>query len=291
MANEKLPLVSIICVCYQHKAYITNALRSVVQQTYPHCELIIVDNGSTDGSVEEIKFFLTQHPDAQAIFFEQTKTYPAAFNEGLKRSKGDYIIDLAGDDMLLSQRAEWAVEKMQEEEGLGVQFTDAILISQEGHYLGLHSDAYPHESIPQGMIYEYLLSRYFLLAPTMCFRRKMLEEVGGYDASLHFEDFDTWVRTAQRWKYQYIPIPTVRRRIHDKSLSQAQKKGKNAHLMDVYKVCCKAFLQHTYKKEERALLQRIRYEMGHALRQGRWAIAGRYLILSLQILLRYHKMS
>ena len=119
----------------------------------------------------------------------------------------------------------------------------------------------------------------------------MLEEVGGYDADLHFEDFDLWVRTAQRWKYQYIPIPTVRRRLHGKSLSVVQKQGKRSHLMDIYIVCRKAFQQHRFKKEDRALLQRIRYEMTHAFRHRRLTIVGRYLILSIQILLRYHKMS
>lgn len=290
MPSENLPLVSIICVCYQHKAYLADALRSVVQQSYPNFELIVVDNGSTDDSMDEIKAFQVQYPDAQVISLEQAHTYPYAFNEGFKRSKGEYLIDLSGDDMLLAQRAEWAVEKMHSDTSIGVQFTDAILISESGQYMGLHSDKYPHERIPQGMIYENLLSRYFLLAPTMCFRRQMLEEVGGYDADLHFEDFDLWVRTAQRWRYQYIPIPTVRRRLHGKSLSEVQKQGKRSHLMDIYTVCWKAFQQHRFKKEDRALLQRIRYEMTHAFRQGRFTLVWRYSILSVQILLRYRKM-
>ena len=89
----KIPLVSVICTAYNHEEFIDEALASVARQTYPNIELIIIDNASTDHTLSRIDLFCQQHPYAHRIANAWNKGLCAAFNQGLARAGGRYIID------------------------------------------------------------------------------------------------------------------------------------------------------------------------------------------------------
>ena len=127
------PLVSIICLCYNHEKFVPLALQSVIDQTYPNIELIIVDDCSNDGSSTVIKEWLRQHPEI--VFIENTtnKGNTKSFNAAFAVSKGDYIIDLAADDILNTNAVELQLEAFRTStyDNLGIVYGNVELIFED----------------------------------------------------------------------------------------------------------------------------------------------------------------
>lgn len=110
------PLVSVIIPVYNHAAYVEEALLSVFEQTYPHLEVIIIDDGSKDASVNVIEAFLSKHalPSGKVIFHKQSNTGAhATINRGLCEAKGDYLTILNSDDFYHVRRIERLLAEMQ----------------------------------------------------------------------------------------------------------------------------------------------------------------------------------
>ncbi len=98
------PLVTVICTSYNHERFITESLQSVLDQTYPMVELIVIDNHSSDQSVARVEELRLQHPHIQLIRNTENLGICRAFNQGLKLAKGKYIIDLSADDVMHRER-------------------------------------------------------------------------------------------------------------------------------------------------------------------------------------------
>lgn len=97
-----VPLVSVIVICHNHGDYVFEALNSVLSQEYPSLEMIIVDNGSQDGSIDKIKTWLWMNDKERSVksfLYEHPINYCEAFNEALETAQGDYVIDLSGDEI------------------------------------------------------------------------------------------------------------------------------------------------------------------------------------------------
>ena len=110
---QEKPLVTIICLSYNHEKFVIESLNSVINQNYAPIELLIVDDFSTDNSKVVIENWLVQHP--QVLFIVNTTNLgnTKSFNNVLKLAKGDYIIDLAADDVLLPNGIEMQVNAFQ----------------------------------------------------------------------------------------------------------------------------------------------------------------------------------
>ncbi len=154
-------------------------MESVLSQTYKNYELIVVDDKSTDESPAIIEKFQKQHPEITFIRLEKNEGICKAFNTAFKICSGDFIIDLAADDILLPERLESGVKIFETlDDSYGVIFGDAELIDAQGKRLCFHSEKHPHNTIPQGNVYESLIERYFICSPTMMFRRAVIASVG-----------------------------------------------------------------------------------------------------------------
>lgn len=255
------PRVSIICTCFNHRAFVREAVGSAIGQSYPSIEVIVVDDGSRDGSQMEIGEIVKAHPAVRTILHQENRGYCRSFNEAFRLSTGSFIIDLSADDILLPERAAAGIEAFGSGGSrLGVHHTDAECIAPGGDRLYLHSDLHPHETIPQGDVYERLIEKYFICSPSMMIRREVLEEMGGYDESLAYEDFDLWVRSSRRWQYAYSRAVLVRRRILPHSLSSRQRSLDWRSVQSTLRVCGKIFDMNRSAGEFRALARRSLYE-------------------------------
>lgn len=274
------PLVSVICLCYNHATYVKEALQSVIDQTYPSVELIVVDDASTDNSAEVIKDFFKSGSQAKFIQLKNNIGNCAAFNKGLEVSTGEYIIDLAADDVLLPNRIEEGVKVFQNaDKKLGVQFSDAQLIDSKGNAVGFHSDKYPHNTIPQGDVYQDIIERFFILSPTMLIKREVLELLNGYDEQLAYEDFDFWVRSSRHYAYMYIPRPLMKRRLLSNSMNNQQFVKGSEQLRSTFLVCRKINELNETPEEKKALINRIYYEIRVCLKLFDFSLAIDYFRL------------
>ena len=94
----EMPVVSVICLCYNHKRFVEEAIQSVLDQTYSNVELIVVDDSSTDGSQAVIESLMANNPAVKFIPLSSNQGNCRAFNLGWKYASGKYIIDLSADD-------------------------------------------------------------------------------------------------------------------------------------------------------------------------------------------------
>jgi glycosyltransferase involved in cell wall biosynthesis len=281
--NLRSPKVSVICLCFNHGDYVVESMTSVLNQTYQNYELIVVDDGSSDDSAEVIERFTSQYPQIKFIRLANNQGVCKAFNIGLASSTGDFIIDLAADDLLLPQRLEKGIQTFDLlSDKYGVIFSDAEWIDKQGKHLYFHSAKFPHHTIPQGNIYKDLIEQYFICSPTMMFRSQVIQRLGGYDELLTYEDFDFWIRSSRHFNYFYCPEVSVKKRKLQNSLSHNQFKLLNKQGDATYRVCNKILELNENLAERDALQRRIYYEIRQSIRTLNLELAYKYLRLALK---------
>ena len=271
-------LVSVICISHNHGPFIAEAIDSIISQTYKNIEIILVDDCSTDHTTEVIRRLKRNFPYIKTILLKKRVGNCKAFNRGLTQSRGDFIIDLAADDLLLPERIQEGLKCFyQHGDEYGVNYTDAAYINAEGKVLKYHykrdSAGQLIDKVYEGLIYEKLLSRYFICTPTMMVRKSVFDLLGGYDENLSYEDFDFWVRTGKITQYCYTDKILIKKRVLGGSLSAGQYIRGSRILHSTYQVCLKAERINNTESERLALVQRVKYEFRKALFSRNYSIA------------------
>lgn len=216
MSNNKL--VSIIVVNYNGRDLLKECIQSILDQTYQPIEIILVDNGSKDGSAEIVsKLF----PEVKVINLKHNKGFTGGNIEGLKYAKGDFIF-LANNDVVLDRQCIYnLVNSMENYPQVGIGATKMLvygtnIIDSAGDGFssvlkgfkrgeGLISDKFNKEEFVFGAC-----------AGAAIYRRKMIDEIGFLDEDffLIFEDVDLSLRAQLKgWKVRYIPSAIVYHRV------------------------------------------------------------------------------
>lgn len=278
-----MSIVTVICLCHNQKEYVLDALESVLQQTHKPVQLIVVDDASTDGSKDVIAQFVAKHKEVVHIDLFENMGSCKAFNRALPFATGEYVIDLAADDVLLPTRIEIGLHDFSlASSKAGVHISDAELIDARGKHLSFHSDRFPHATIPQGDIYKEVIARYFICSPTMMFKKEVIDMLHGYDENLQFEDFDFWVRSSRLYEYLYSPKVLIKKRILRHSLMARQFKFRSSHQESTYLICKKILELNRNNQEQKALNKRIWYEIKVNLRLFNWELCYKYFLLSIR---------
>lgn len=265
-----LPQVTVICLCYNQSQWVEESILSVINQTYANIQLIVVDDASTDESVSIIKKLAQQYPRIELLLLDQNVGNCKAVNKALTLATGEFIIDLAADDVLTTNRIERQVHSfLQQSAHVGVVFTDATYIDARGnhlyhHYEDLHARNLV-KNIPTGDVYKDVIGTYFIAAPTMMIRKSVLDELGGYDEVLAYEDFDFWIRSARKFNYVFLNERLTLIRKSERSMSASLYKKGDQQLRSTYLICLKIKALNQNPEEDRALIKRLRYEFRHAV--------------------------
>jgi glycosyltransferase involved in cell wall biosynthesis len=272
------PLVSVICLCYNHANFVEEAIRSVLSQTYSNIQLIIVDDASTDDSVTIIRKLIDQHPHVEVLFLKENLGNCKAFNQGLKLAKGDFIVDFATDDVMMPDRIIKQVDFFKTlDPSYGVVFTDAVYIDEAGVVLHNHNEYLFQKrlinEIPQGEIYPSVLSTYFISSPTMLSRKEVFVSLQGYDEDLAYEDFDFWIRSARNFKYGFLNERLTKVRRSKKSMSRGWYIPGDKQLHSTFLVCKKARALNRSNEDKLAWIKRVRYEIRQSVFSENYAEA------------------
>ena len=245
-SQSPLPWVTVICTSYNQQAFVAEAIQSVIAQSYPNIDLIVIDNGSTDQTATRIDEVILPYPAIRFIRNTLNLGLNRAFNQGLALAKGQYIIDLSADDVLLPDRVARQVvffEQLPDE--YGVVFSNASYIDASGNVTGVHYPIDPATGlaravVPTGYIFRQILTRYFICTPTMMMRRHVLHQLNGYDEALSYEDFDFWVRSSRFCRYAYQDAILTQKRRHPNAMSAQVTQPRNDLLPSTLLVCRKA---------------------------------------------------
>lgn len=291
------PLVTVICLCYNHAKFVVEALESVLCQTHSNVELIIADDFSTDNSVEVIHKWLENHPEIPFFVNKQNLGNTKTFNQCLKIAKGDYIIDLAADDLLQINCIENQLKGFEKTtyKNVGLIYGNAALISEDGtfiqDYFPTNKDRKRIKSQPTGDIYIGLLNgNNNLCSISGLVKREVFETLNGYDENLAYEDYDFWVRAARIFNFDYVDEILVQKRVLPDSLYTLLKKKKNDRSRkfnySTYIVLQKAYNLNRSKSEFIAMLKRIHFEMTVAFKTRHFLLLTKYIFLEIKVRLK-----
>ena len=218
------PLVSILIPLYNHDRYITQCLDSIVNDTYSAKEIIILDDGSTDNSVQVVKVWYSKNREKIAGRFElnsqNNRGLCATLNKLVNLAKGDYIALVASDDYLLPGGIQARVAFLQKITDKLAVFGDCIVVDGDSHLICKSGIEDRHRGRKRYLAddklrpYE-LIFRWCIPGPVFMARRKIYEIVGGYDESLPVEDFDFYLRLISKDLLGFVNYPVAAYRVHD----------------------------------------------------------------------------
>ena len=219
------PRVTVVVTCYDQARWIAEALDSVAEQGFGDWELIVTDDASTDASADEIRAWADDHPATAAtlVLHEENLGLTRTLNEVLPRCRGTYLAYLGGDDVWAPEKLERTVAALEATPDAAVAYSDARMVDADGDELApSFLAAHDHLPAPEGELFDLLLRRNVVIASSAVYRRAAVEEVGGWDPDLPFEDWDLLLRLADRWPITYVPGTLVDYRVHDASVTRSR---------------------------------------------------------------------
>ncbi len=216
-----MTLVSIITPSFNQAAFLEETLRSVLEQDYPDIEYIVVDGGSTDGSVEIIQKYA--HRLAWWVS-EPDSGQAEAINKGFARASGDIVAWLNSDDLYLPQTIAAVVREFEQNPKLGLLYGNVLSIDAEG------TPIYLQKFRPYAL--EDLMAFQIISQPGVFLRRGVLKKSGLLDPSYRYLlDHHLWIRVALHAPMRYLPQTLAAARYHAnaKNIAQAAEFGKEAY--------------------------------------------------------------
>ena len=207
------PLISVVIPTFNCEQYILQAITSVMEQTYRHHEIVVVDDGSTD----DTQSVLSCLQDKISYVYQNNKGVVAARNLGIQRARGQLVAFLDADDTWDTRKLEHQVQAIQKYPEAGLVFADfhefdesGVIAQSRFHgwskarvWYGTHGD--PATEMAFGWIYEDLLTANWIHTSTVLVSKKALAEAGLFDPAFRIcQDYDLWLRIARTRPAAYV---------------------------------------------------------------------------------------
>ncbi len=208
LRERQRPLVSAIITSFQRREYVCDAVDSALEQDYRPLEVLVVDDGSTDGTVELLR---DRYGDGIRLLTQPNRGVSAARNAGVEAAKGEFVAFLDDDDV-------WLPHKTRLQMAVFQAHPDTVVVGGGVQYIDARGEPVLRPAMGSPVVgYETLCVRTAL--PGTCsnelVRRSAFLEIGGFDESLpRAEDRDLWIRMARVGMIRTVQEPTVSKRVH-----------------------------------------------------------------------------
>jgi len=235
--NDSKPLVSVIMLSFNTEKYISQAIKSILNQNYKHFELIIIDNLSNDNTIKIIEEFQKKDNRIRTFFNKQNEGIAYSRKKALKLAKGKYIAVLDSDDVARNDRLSKQVSFLEQNPDYGLVGSNLIIINEKSKLIGKR--IYPHNDIE---IKKKILIYNPIALSAAVFRKELIKKVGGYKKHLNYcEDYDLFLRIGLISKIYNINDSLTYYRI-----SKSQTKTKNLketiiNTLEIQTMACKKY--------------------------------------------------
>jgi glycosyltransferase involved in cell wall biosynthesis/peptidoglycan/xylan/chitin deacetylase (PgdA/CDA1 family) len=207
------PLVSVVIATYNAGVYLREAIESVLGQSVGDLELLVVDDGSTDGTRELVE----QIHDARLTYlWQENAGQTSAKNHGVSKARGDFIGFCDGDDYWYKNKLELQLPLFERSPAVGVVYSAADEIDEHGKQLGRALVA-----AHRGVVTHELFMRNFVPFGTAVVRRQCVERLGAFDSALRMGiDWDLWLRVSAHYEFEFVAQSTYAYRIWSGQMSK-----------------------------------------------------------------------
>ena len=219
--------VSVVIPCYNGEAFIGEAIVSVLSQSYGDFEVIVVDDGSSDGSTEKVRSF--EDSRVRLIEHEENKGIAAARNTGIKEAHGEFVAFLDQDDLWYPKKLEkqLAVFDQDTTGEIGLVFTRREIL-EKGKRIHWRSDMRfpkPIEKASRREVLAAFMKKNFVPMMSVLVRRRCVEDVGLLTESIRSgaDDFEFCARVAMKYRFAHVNEVLVTRREHGENYSDPSR--------------------------------------------------------------------
>jgi glycosyltransferase involved in cell wall biosynthesis len=230
------PKVSVLMNVFNGVAYVRDAITSILTQTFPDFELIVVDDGSTDGTSQVLS---TIHDPRLRVVRQANRGIAPTCAAHLPLCRGEYVARMDADDLARVDRLQRQVGFLDEHPEHTLCGSSLLIIDELARVVGRRE--YPVED---DAVRAVLLDFNPFAQSAVMFRREAALTAGGYDSAAHYvEDYDLWLRMARRGRVHNLPEPLVAYRLHGEA---SKVKGTKRQLRATLELKNKAFVEYGY---------------------------------------------
>ena len=216
-----MDLVSVIMPAYNAEKHIKAAVDSAINQTYQNIEVIVINDGSTDNTLN----ILRQYGNKIKIINQANKGRAAANNVGIYNAKGEWIAFLDADDIWIGNKTE---KQLASCNNYNISHTDCIFFGEKVKKEIKRSEI---TKLYSGEVLDKLLVSNFITKSSVLIRKNLISEYGCFDESFECViDWPLWLKVCANQKLGYLDEPLVKYRVHSESVSMASKKTLPVHI-------------------------------------------------------------
>lgn len=276
MDNLNSPLVSIVFTSYNHREYLKQALDSLVNQTYPNLEIIIIDDCSTDGSQEILKEYEYYDNINLKLETKNSGSYVKASNYGASFAKGEYILFAQCDDFAEANQIKILIKEFEKNPSVGVVFSKSQLVDEKGmvftdDFVGREKsfkDSVNKTNLISGSKMKEFLS-FSCVIPNLSaalIKRELFERVNGLsDSYLVVADWEFWLDITEETDFFYVEKPLNYFRQHGMTIRSSVKM--KTQIIEIFKM----FYNHISKNKLTSIQK-------HKLKKGAGAVWFSYFV-------------
>jgi glycosyltransferase involved in cell wall biosynthesis len=204
--------VTVLMAVYNAVDCLSTAVASIRGQSYTNWDLLIIDDGSTDGTSALLQAIAAEDPRITVVHSATNRGIAAALNLGWKQAGGELIARMDADDVSLPERLERQVLFLEAHPEVAVVGSGAELVNAEGEIIGAAVRPEQHEELVRRMYRETPF-----IHPSITARRVFYESMNGYDERWRrCEDTDLWLRSYRRFRFHNLQEPLIRYRVSNR---------------------------------------------------------------------------
>lgn len=210
-SNNKTPLLTVLMPVYNGEAYLMAAVESILEQTYNHFDFIIINDGSTDQSLNILQN-LSKKDKRIKLISRENKGLVQTLNEGLALVNTPFVARMDADDIALPTRFEKQMQYLTKNSDCLLLGTRVIIIDKDGDEICEMGDYFSHTEIDQGLLES---KGQLIYHPSVIFRKAVVDQLGGYSHEYpHVEDLDLFLKISELGKIENLREPLLKYREH-----------------------------------------------------------------------------